>query len=81
MPADIRQRIIAVIRKHATVFEGSKGSLPKPFKVDPVELNFISNCIPSAVSEPKWSYGFGKVVEQWAIDGIKNGLLEPSQSE
>ena len=81
LPVDFQQQIRNIILKYVTVFEGSKGSLPKPFRTDPVELNFIPGCSPSAVPEPKWSFGFGKVVEQWAIDGIKNGLLEPSQSE
>ena len=81
VPAEFHQRIKKIIRKYLQVFEGSKGSLPKPFKADPVELNFKPDCKPSSVPEPKWSYGFGKVVEQWAIDGLKHGLLEPSQSE
>ena len=81
LPSSVRDRILNVVRKYLSVFEGSKGSLPKPFKTDPIELNFVPGCTPSSVPEPKWSYGFGKVVEQWAVEGIKNGLLEPSQSE
>ena len=81
LPENIRRKILNTIHKFLSVFEGSKGSLPKPFKTDPVELNFVKDCTPSSVPEPKWSYGFGKVVEKWAIDGIASGLLEPSQSE
>ena len=77
----LQQRVRAAIQQREKVFEGSKGSLPKPFKAAPVELNFKPDFKPTAVPEPKWSYGYGKVVSQWAADGLSSGLLEPSTSE
>ena len=80
LPADTIQRVREFLRRHARVFEGSKDSLPKPFKGPPVELCFKADAKPVSVPEPKWTHAYKAIITKWAEDGLRSGALEPSKS-
>jgi hypothetical protein len=77
--AQIR-RVLELIRKCGTVFEGYQNSLPKPFAAEPITLKFKPDARPQSIPQPRWTVAQKTIVTRWAEEGLRNGSLEPSTS-
>ncbi len=77
--AQIR-RVLELIRKCGTVFEGYQNSLPKPFAAEPITLKFKPDARPQSIPQPRWTVAQKTIVTRWAEEGLRNGSLEPSNS-
>ena len=73
---DARRAILAITAKYASVFSGSKQSLPKLFKHAPISLKLKDGAKPRRAKEPSWDSAYGKIIRAWAEQGLKTGLLE-----
>jgi hypothetical protein len=80
LPADLKERVRALLKEYEDVFAGEQDSLPKPFAAEPVELKFVSNPEPQSVPEPRWTFEQKQILTSWAEEGLRNGSLELSAS-
>ena len=80
LTATSRARAKQLVRKFAIVFQGSKQSLSRPLKLPPIALKLKPGAIPTRCKELDWSGAYGKIVEAFARQGLKSGLLEPASS-
>jgi hypothetical protein len=74
------RRVLALIRKCATVFEGHQNFLPKPFAAAPITLKFKPDAEAQSIPQPRWTVAQKTILTRWAEEGLKNGSLEPSTS-
>jgi hypothetical protein len=77
--AQIR-RVLELIRRCGTVFEGHQNSLPKAFAAEPITLKFKPDAKPQSIPQPRWTVAQKTIVTRWAEEGLRNGSLEPSTS-
>jgi hypothetical protein len=66
--AQIR-RVLELIRKCSTVFEGHQNSLPKPFAAEPITLKFKPDAKPQSIPQPRWTVTQKTIVTRWAEEG------------
>ncbi len=74
------RRVLELIRKCSTVFEGHQNSLPKPFAAEPIRLKFKHDAKPLSIPQPRWTVAQKTIVTRWAEEGLSNSYLEPSTS-
>ena len=81
IPAEIRAKIMSLIKQYQAVFASNTNELPKPMEgVEPHKFKLKTDAVPSQVGRPHFGKAQAKIINDWLDWAKTEGLVEPART-